>query len=42
MESEEGTPGSPEKDDFSASTHSTPQEHRSFAEFAKDKLDSGK
>lgn len=41
MEGEEGGLGSPEKEDYESSSHSTPQEHRSFAEFAKDKLDSG-
>lgn len=41
MDGEE-SPGTAEKDDCSFSTHSTPQEHKSFAEFAKDKLDSGK
>lgn len=29
------------KDEAGSSTNSTPQEHRSFTEFAKDKLDSG-
>lgn len=42
MEGEDGGMGSPEKEDYEGSSHSTPQEHRSFAEFAKDKLDSGK
>lgn len=41
MEGEDGGMGSPEKEDYESSSHSTPQEHRSFAEFAKDKLDSG-
>ncbi|CAB3226043.1 unnamed protein product [Arctia plantaginis] len=40
MEGEDGGMGSPEKEDYESSSHSTPQEHRSFAEFAKDKLDS--
>lgn len=42
MEGEDIGMGSPEKEDYEGSSHSTPQEHRSFAEFAKDKLDSGK
>lgn len=42
MEGEDLGMGSPEKEDYEGSSHSTPQEHRSFAEFAKDKLDSGK
>lgn len=42
MEGEEGGLGAPEKEECGSSTHSTPQEHKSFAEFAKDKLDSGK
>ncbi|KAF9795971.1 hypothetical protein SFRURICE_010068 [Spodoptera frugiperda] len=41
MEGEDGSVGNPDKEDYESSTHSTPQEHRSFAEFAKDKLDSG-
>lgn len=41
MDNEENA-GNCEKDDYGGSTHSTPQEHKSFAEFAKDKLDSGK
>ncbi|KAL0810980.1 hypothetical protein ABMA28_010272 [Loxostege sticticalis] len=40
MEGEEGGLGAPEKEECGSSTHSTPQEHKSFAEFAKDKLDS--
>ncbi|XP_049881261.1 anoctamin-8-like isoform X1 [Pectinophora gossypiella] len=40
MEGEDGGFGSPEKEEYESSSHSTPQEHRSFAEFAKDKLDS--
>lgn len=40
MDSEENA-GNSEKDDYNGSTHSTPQEHKSFADFAKDKLDSG-
>lgn len=40
METEEGT-GNHDKEDQESSSHTTPQEHRSFAEFAKDKLDSG-
>ncbi|XP_063897375.1 anoctamin-8 isoform X2 [Helicoverpa armigera] len=40
MEGEDGSVGNPEKEDYESSSHSTPQEHRSFAEFAKDKLDS--
>ncbi|KAH9645675.1 hypothetical protein HF086_005324 [Spodoptera exigua] len=40
MEGEDGSVGNPDKEDYESSTHSTPQEHRSFAEFAKDKLDS--
>ncbi|XP_013147664.1 PREDICTED: anoctamin-8-like [Papilio polytes] len=39
METEEGT-GNHDKEDQESSSHTTPQEHRSFAEFAKDKLDS--
>ncbi|XP_063393949.1 anoctamin-8 isoform X3 [Cydia fagiglandana] len=39
MEGEDGGMGSP-GDDYESSSHSTPQEHKSFAEFAKDKLDS--
>lgn len=42
MESEEGGMVNSEKEDCESSTQSTPQEHKSFAEFAKDKLDSGK
>lgn len=41
MEGEETGVGNAEKDDYESSSHSTPQEHKSFAEFAKDKLDSG-
>lgn len=40
MEGEDGGMGSPEKEDYESSSQSTPYEHRSFAEFAKDKLDS--
>ncbi|KAM3958420.1 anoctamin 8 white walker [Aphomia sociella] len=40
MEGEDGSLGNTEKDDYESSSHSTPQEHKSFAEFAKDKLDS--
>lgn len=40
MDGEDGSVGNPDKEDYESSTHSTPQEHRSFAEFAKDKLDS--
>lgn len=39
MECEEGNH---EKEDHESSSHSSPQEHKSFAEFAKDKLDSGR
>lgn len=42
MEGEEGGLANQEKDEYESSTHSTPQEHKSFAEMAKDKLDSGK
>lgn len=43
MEHEDsGLVGGSEKDDYESSSHSTPHEHRTFAEFAKDKLDSGK
>lgn len=31
-----------EKEEYESSSHSTPHEHKTFAEFAKDKLDSGK
>ncbi|KAJ0171896.1 hypothetical protein K1T71_012659 [Dendrolimus kikuchii] len=40
MEGDEGGVGNTEKEDYESSSHSTPQEHKSFAEFAKDKLDS--
>ncbi|XP_063834027.1 anoctamin-8-like [Ostrinia nubilalis] len=40
MEGEDGGLGAAEKEECESSTHSTPQEHKSFAEFAKDKLDS--
>ncbi|CAG9135025.1 unnamed protein product [Plutella xylostella] len=41
MEGEEvGLIGGHDKDENESSSHSTPQEHKSFAEFAKDKLDS--
>ncbi|XP_059056299.1 anoctamin-8-like isoform X1 [Achroia grisella] len=40
MEGEEGSMVNNDKDDYESSSHSTPQEHKSFAEFAKDKLDS--
>ncbi|XP_041972095.1 anoctamin-8-like isoform X2 [Aricia agestis] len=40
METEGGYFGNHEKEENGSSSHSTPQEHRSFAEFAKDKLDS--
>ncbi|XP_052758038.1 LOW QUALITY PROTEIN: anoctamin-8-like [Galleria mellonella] len=40
MEGDDGTLGNNEKDEYESSSHSTPQEHKSFAEFAKDKLDS--
>ncbi|KAG7296578.1 hypothetical protein JYU34_020372 [Plutella xylostella] len=41
MEGEEvGLIGAHDKDENESSSHSTPQEHKSFAEFAKDKLDS--
>ncbi|CAH0403409.1 unnamed protein product [Chilo suppressalis] len=39
MEGEENM-GNADKEDYESSTHSTPQEHKSFAEMAKDKLDS--
>lgn len=41
MEVDNGVARIPEKEEYESSSHSTPQEHRSFAEFAKDKLDSG-
>lgn len=41
MEGEDGSVGNPEKEDYESSAHSTPHEQKSFAEFAKDKLDSG-
>ncbi|XP_053620466.1 anoctamin-8-like isoform X2 [Plodia interpunctella] len=40
MDGEDSSVGNAEKDDYESSSHSTPQEHKSFAEFAKDKLDS--
>ncbi|XP_060807680.1 anoctamin-8 isoform X2 [Amyelois transitella] len=40
MDGEDSGIVNPEKDDYESSSHSTPQEHKSFAEFAKDKLDS--
>lgn len=41
MESDNVGTGNHEKEEHESSSHSTPQEHKSFAEFAKDKLDSG-
>ncbi|XP_039765784.1 anoctamin-8-like isoform X1 [Pararge aegeria] len=40
MESDNVGIGNHEKEEHEISSHSTPQEHKSFAEFAKDKLDS--
>ena len=42
MEGDNSVVGNHEKEENGSSTHSSPQEHKSFAEFAKDKLDSGK
>lgn len=41
MESDNVGIGNHEKEEHESSSHSSPQEHKSFAEFAKDKLDSG-
>lgn len=40
MDGEDGGTGNTDKEEHESSTNSTPQEHKSFAEFAKDKLDS--
>lgn len=42
MEGDIKASGNCDKDENESSSHSTPGEHKSFAEFAKDKLDSGK